>query len=146
MTPSLQPLFFHLELIPEKVDLVDLFVEKNCEEEILFEVESIIKLDVVRDDSVEVAMEEVNCLVLDPVIDVLLDGVIEVYLWEDGVENEDDEEIKGFLEVANCAVGLDDLDELNAGDMEEVNLEVSNTLIDLGVDDLTDGEVEVCLV
>ena len=80
MTPSLQPLFFHLELIPEKVDLVDLFVEKNCEEEILFKVESIIKLDVVRDDSVEVAMEEVNCLVLDPVIDVLLDGVIEVYL------------------------------------------------------------------
>ena len=130
MTPSLQPLFFYLELIPEKVDLVDLFVEKNCEEEILFKVESIIKLDVVRDDSVEVAMEEVNCLVLDPVIDVLLDGVIEVYLWEDGVENEDDEEIKGFLEVANCTVGLDDMDELNAGDMEEVNLEVSNTLID----------------
>ena len=66
-------------MIPEKVDLVDLFVEKKGDEEILFEVESITKLDVVRDDSVEVVIEEVSCLVLDLVFDILLDGVNEVY-------------------------------------------------------------------
>ena len=66
-------------MIPEKVDLVDLFVEKKGDEEILCEVESINKLDVVRDDSVEVVIEEVSCLVLDLVFDILLDGVNEVY-------------------------------------------------------------------
>ena len=90
-------------MIPEKVDLVDLFVEKKGDEEILFEVESITKLDVVRDDSVEVVIEEVSCLVLDLVFDILLDGVNEVYWLGDGVENED-EEINGFLDVAKCGV------------------------------------------
>ena len=66
-------------MIPEKVDLVDLFVEKKGDEEILCEVESINKLDVVRDDSVEVVIEEVSCLVLDLVFDILLDGANEVY-------------------------------------------------------------------
>ena len=59
--------------------MVDLFVEKKGDEEILCEVESINKLDVVRDDSVEVVIEEVSCLVLDLVFDILLDGVNEVY-------------------------------------------------------------------
>ena len=64
------------------------------------------------------------------------------------MENED-EEINGFLEVAKCGVEVnvmlvevDGLDELNVGDMEEVVI----VIINLGVDDLIDGEVEVCLV
>ena len=59
--------------------MVDLFVEKKGDEEILCEVELINKLDVVRDDSVEVVIEEVSCLVLYLVFDILLDGVNEVY-------------------------------------------------------------------
>ena len=64
------------------------------------------------------------------------------------MENED-EEINGFLEVAKCGVEVnvmlvevDGLDELNIGDMEEVVI----VIINLGVDDLIDGEVEACLV
>ena len=64
------------------------------------------------------------------------------------MENED-EEINGFLEVAKCGVEVnvmlvevDGLDELNVGDMEEVVI----VIINLGVDDLIDGEVEACLV
>ena len=64
------------------------------------------------------------------------------------MENED-EEINWFLEVAKCGVEVnvmlvevDGLDELNIGDMEEVVI----VIINLGVDDLIDGEVEACLV
>ena len=64
------------------------------------------------------------------------------------MENED-EEINGFLEVAKCGVEVnvmlvevDGLDELNVGDMEKVVI----VIINLGVDDLIDGEVEACLV
>ena len=39
-------------------------------------------------------------------------------------------------------VEVDGLDELNVGDMQEVVI----VIINLGVDDLIDGEVEACLV
>ena len=95
--------YFSLELIPEKVDVVGIFVGKKGNEEILCEVESITKLDVVRDDSVEVVIEEVSCSEIDLVFDVLLDGVIEVNCLEDSFEN-GDAEINGFLELAKCEV------------------------------------------